>query len=186
MKGRTEAFTKDRLEQLAKDPGNVVYEYDYDTPEARLPPKTQMTMYRAVVLAFDKACREHRTATNEALREMVLGGDGGLRQFQQFQNLYPKVFAASTFRVLTQEDHTRLDKTRKVVMLGLLQRVQGKGSEEDQKSVTLEAAMKLCVRDATPEELASSSSSHYDPAALPKKLEKLDASAMGGSTVDQW
>jgi hypothetical protein len=172
MKGRTEAFTKDRLEQLAKDPGNVVYEYDYDTPEARLPPKTQMTMYRAVVLAFDKACREHRTATNEALREMVLGGDGGLRQFQ---NLYPKVFAASTFRVLTQEDHTRLDKTRKVVMLGLLQ-----------KSVTLEAAMKLCVRDATPEELASSSSSHYDPAALPKKLEKLDASAMGGSTVDQW
>lgn len=182
MKGRTEAFTEDKLEKLAADPGNVVYKYDYDKPDAKLSPAVQISMYRDIVLKFDESCIEFPRASNEALRETVLGLNTELRLFQ---HLYPKVFAMSTLRARTDEEVTRLDKTRKVVMLGLVERYKAGDDEEACKARTLEQAVKLCIREATAEELASSSATRADPKDLPAGLKALDPSALGSCTVNQ-
>ena len=182
MQGKTEAFSKARLESLAQDPLNLVYTYEYDKADTKLTPTEQIGLYRVVCTEFDHLCVLQPKATNEAMREQVMRLAPRLRLFQA---LYPKVFAMSTIRARTPVEDTRLDKTRKVVMLGLLEQRKGKDTEEDRKARTLEAAMRLCVRDATPEEMASTSATHADPSALPAALTRLDPSELGGSTVHQ-
>jgi hypothetical protein len=183
MQGRTEAFSEARLESLAEDPLNLVYRYAYDTPTTTLPPGEQIELYRATAVEFDRLCKEHPRACNEDLRERVLRSHPRLRLFQ---HLKPKVFAMCTIRVRTDGEEVRLDKTRKIVMLSLMEQHKGEGTEEDRKARALEVAMKLCVRDATPEEMASTTATHHDPALLPGgSLERLDPSALGGTTVHQ-
>jgi len=183
MQTRTTTLTEDKLQELAKDSSNRVLRYTYDKPAAIMPPDKQALLYRGIAAAFDAACMMYPDLSDDALREKVLASRPEVRTFQ---HLYPKVFACSTVRCRTPAAVARLDSVRKGTMMGIVERLKGDGTAEDQKARALEAALRLSLRPATQEELRAAGTTQVDPASLPRgALEPLSPAAFGECTVRQ-
>lgn len=184
---RTESLTADRLAELSEQPGNVVYKFSYETPEASMTPDEKIDALRTLCANFDAACEAYPKESDEALRERVLALREDLRLFQRLHN---KLFACSTVRVLDAHMEAYVDMVRKVNMYGLMLRQKGEKSEDEIAAECQYIAMKLSMRDATPEELASATRiddalEHAKAAGSTLDMSRLDRFALGPTTVHQ-
>ena len=172
---KTEQIAGSKLEQLANDSANVVYEYSHDTPEGFMEPEDQATVLRDLVATFDYFCRGNRDACDEHVREQVMTAN---KKFRTFQRLYPMVFANITVRALDAQMTDRLDKVRKLSMLFVMERWKGDGDEEQKHARAMHTAMRISMRDTKPEDLE-----HAGVADV--SMTPMSASEFGESTVKQ-
>ena len=188
---RTETVTASRLEELANTSDTTVYGYTYRVPEATLDAGTQITLYKQIVDLFDAACVEAPDLCDEGLREAVLASSD---QVQLFQRLYPKVFASSTYRALNPVMEERLDKTRKISMYMLAERLHGDGDDDERAARAMCAGMRIAMRETTEEDLKdgvqlaagpSQTPSEAEAAAALSVMTPLDRREFGDSTVKQ-
>ena len=124
-------------------------EYTYDKPEAILPPAEQLQTYCALLQAFDATCCDQPEAVDETLREYVLNRVPGARLWQR---LYAKTFATTMRRAVTAIDEAALDTDRKAIMVFLVERAKGVGTDEDKAARAQQAALRLTLRAARPED----------------------------------
>lgn len=181
IKTHTEKVTPERLSELAESKDTTVYEYTYDRPETTLDARTQITLFKAIVQMFDAACAADATACDEAIREKILKPSEDLRLFQR---LYPKVFASCTVRARNAEMEERLDKTRKISMLMLAERLQGDGDEDEKAARAMCAGMRIAMRDSIEEDFKNSEI-HQAPGEVASTMTPLDRRELGESTVKQ-
>ena len=144
LKPRTAQLTPSELEKLADTADNEVYGYVYDAPETTLPPQQQVDLFKDIVQAFDVECVRAPAASDECMREAVLHSFPARRLFQR---LYPKVFASCTFRVVNADMEERLDKTRKISMYMLAERLYGEGDDDERAARAMCAGMRISMRD---------------------------------------
>lgn len=185
MKAVTQSFTRDRLEELAKNPSNIVYEYTHDTPEDEryvLSPEDQFRVFQGMYRAFDAGASSNPTASDEALREKILSSSDLARRFQ---HAYPKVFASAMQRGKDHDDVVRIDKVRKITQAAILERWKADGTEEEKKARVMEAAMAISLREATPEEMASGPRADLAEHPELRALKPLDPGVFGECTVRQ-
>ena len=144
MELKTEQIEASRLQKLADDSSNVVYEYTHDTPSGWMPPEAQATTLRDLVASFDYICRQFRDACDEEVRERIMRGN---KKFRMFQQLYPMVFANVTVRALDDDMAERLDKIRKLSMMFIMERWKGEGDEGTRHARAMHTAMRLSMRE---------------------------------------
>ena len=181
----TEKLTAAEAQKLADDKTKTVLQYVYDTPEAILASNAQLATYCALLEAFDARCRDDAAADDETLREHVLNRVPGARLWQR---LYAKTFANTMQRATTAADEEVLDKTRKAIMVFLVERAKGAGTDEDKAARAQHAALRLALRQAKPEDYAQGQRLAAPDAALPAELESLkpmDPRELGPSAVRQ-
>jgi hypothetical protein len=181
---RTEVATKDRLAAIAAaDPSVTVYEYVTDTATEVMPADEQLYVYRSIVAAFDGATHAFPDESDEELRERVLNSSDKARKFQ---HLYAKVFASSTYRVSTDAEEERLDRTRKAIMLMMLEKVTKQGSEDEIAARVMHHSMRLAMRATTEEDRKSGTV--IDPKDRPANMPEMTPmhpSELGASSVKQ-
>ena len=183
MELKTQQIESSRLQILAEDPKNVVYEYKHDSPAGVMAPEKQATAIRDIVASFDYLCRKQPMAGDEHMRDQLMTGNPHLRWFQQ---LYPRVFASVTLRATTPDAKARLDKVRKLSMMFVMERWKGEGDEETRHARAMHTAMRLSMREATPSDLLAPGStvvSEEDEKAL--NMAPMSASEFGECTVNQ-
>jgi hypothetical protein len=187
IKSQRGKFTDAQLKELAHKPNTVVYVHKFDAPEGTMTPQQQIDVYLRITRGFDAGCKQNKHASDEALREKVLRFSEEIRKFQR---LYNKVFAQATTRARTAEEERRLDSVRKLTMHAMLERAEGKDTEEEQQARVAYNAMRLAMRPATAKELKSVGNDAIDvsdpaiPEAL-RKMKPLDPSHYGPSTIKQ-
>jgi hypothetical protein len=146
---RTEQVSASRLADIADQPDTTVYGYVYDVPSTTLRPEVQVELYRDIVAGFDDMCVRHPDLCDEGLRELILQ----TKDACLFQTLYPKVFASSTYRALCPEMEERLDKTRKISMYMLAERLHGEGDDDEKAARAMCAGMRVSMRDTRAEDI---------------------------------
>lgn len=182
MKSRTETCTKERLLELASRPDHTVYEYVNDVAEEVLPPEEQLYLYRAILVGFDAGTHAHPTESDEQLRERVLNASPNVRRFQ---HLYPKVFASSTVRVGNDKEAERLDCVRYALMLMLLEKAKGEGSEEEIAARAMHHSMRLAMRDTTEEDRQHGTVVKEGEGGVPSGMTRLRPADLGHTSVNQ-
>ena len=183
MELKTQQIEASRLQRLAQDPANVVYEYTHDSPVGVMAPEKQATALRDISASFDYLCRTQATASDEQMRDQVMTGNRHLRLFQQ---LYPMVFASVTVRATNSEAVARLDKVRKLSMMFVMERWKGEGDEETRHARAMHTAMRLSMRNATDSDRLAPGSTVVAPEdeqAL--QMSPMSASEFGACTVNQ-
>jgi hypothetical protein len=187
---RTEQLNTETLTALADNADNTVYGYAYDVPETTLDPATQVALFKDIVAAFDAYCVDEPTLCDEGLREKVLGTSPS-SPTRLFQRLYPKVFAAVTYRALSAAMEERLDKTRKINMYMLAERLYGEGDDDERAARAMCAGMRISMRDTNDDDVkdgvqldAALSSSTSTSTPTPT-LTPLDRRELGETTVHQ-
>lgn len=168
---------QDKLRELARDRANLVYEYTHDSPERVLDAGTQARLLREIVFEFDATCRANRTWEDEHIREHIMKANS---EFRTFQALYPLVFASVTYRAKNAEAVARLDKTRKLSMLFIMERWKGEGDEGERHARAMHTAMRVAMRERT---AADEGTEVTPPTDVP--MTPIDASEMGECTVNQ-
>jgi hypothetical protein len=181
MDAKTEVCTRDRLRDLADQPGVTVYEYVNDTAAEVMPADAQLYVFKAITAAFDAGVVAHPSESTEAVRERVLNASPKARKFQ---NLYPKVFASVTVRVSTDEEEERLDRVRKAVMLMILEKVTATGSEDEIAARVMHHSMRLAMRDTTAADLESGTVLNPGERGLPEMV-PMHPKELGPSSVHQ-
>ena len=179
---RTEACTKDRLRELADKPGNTVYEYVNDKADGYMAPEEQLYIYRAILVGFDAGTHAHPAESDEQLRERILDA---APQARRFQHLYPKVFANSTVRVGSDAEAERLDCVRYALMLMLVEKAKGEGSEEEIAARAMAHSMRLAMRDTTPEDRQHGTVVKEGEGGVPAQMTRLRPRDIGESSVKQ-
>lgn len=188
IKPRTAQLTPSELEKLADDADNEVYGYVYDAPETTLPPQQQVELFKDIVQAFDAECVRVPGASDECMREAVLHSFPARRLFQR---LYPKVFASCTFRVVNPDMEERLDKTRKISMYMLAERLYGEGDDDERAARAMCAGMRISMRDTREEdvkdgiELAGPGCPAEGSSSAAAAMTPLSRDEFGDSTVKQ-
>ena len=178
MELATQQIEASRLQGLADDASNVVYEYTHDEPAGVMTPEAQATSLRDIVASFDFLCRKDPDGCDEKLRDQVLTGN---RQLRMFQQLYPMVFASITVRAKTPEMVLRLDKVRKLSMMFIMERWKGDGDEETKHARAMHTAMRLSMREASASDRSAPGSVINDEI----KMTPMSASEFGECTVKQ-
>lgn len=183
IKPRTEHLSSSELEKLADNAGNEVYGYVYDAPETTLPAQQQVDLFKAIVEAFDAECVRTPNASDECMREAVLHS---FPTHRLFQRLYPKVFASCTFRVLNADMEERLDKTRKISMYMLAERLYGEGDDDERAARAMCAGMRISMRDTREDDVKDGVelTGPGDAAAI-SAMTPLRRDEFGESTVNQ-
>lgn len=148
----TETLHDKRLQDLAERDHTSVYKYTHRVAETVLQPLDQIERFRKTINGFDAGCVEFPNATNEHLRELIMRRDPTIRQFA---TLCPRTFAKSTVRVFTPRQEVDLDKLRKAVMLGLVEKAYGTGTSAEKDARVAATVMRLAMREATAQELKS-------------------------------
>ena len=178
MELKTEQIEASRLQKLAEDRSNVVYEYTHDAPGGWMAPQAQAETLRDLVASFDYLCRQKKKASDEEIRERIMQANAKFRMFQQ---LYPMVFANVTIRVLDDSMSLRLDKIRKLSMMFIVERWKGEGDDDTRHARAMHTAMRLSMREhgsadtITPEGVIASD----------VKMTPMLASEFGETTVNQ-
>ena len=192
---RTEVLDAARLAQLASEPGKMVYEFKYDTPEGSMTPAQQVSEIESIIANFDALQERFGTESTEALRERVLALSGATRQHRLFQRLYPRSFALITQRVYDASDVERLDKLRK----GLLFAAKNKEaaapdmSPEELEAGVMQTLTRLAMHPATAADAATAQRVPMQGDGLPDvdgaeripETQPLDRMELGESLVRQ-
>ena len=177
MELKTQQIESSRIQSLAEDPRNIVYEYTHDQPTRKMEPEAQATSLRDIVASFDYLCRENSDACDEQLRDQVMAGNKKLRLFQE---LYPLIFASITVRAKTPEMVLRLDKVRKLSMMFIMERWKGEGDDETKHARAMHTAMRLSMRDTVASDKTASASVVQDIRMAP-----MSVTEFGECTVKQ-
>ena len=177
MELKTQQIESSRLQSLAEDSGNVVYEYTHDQPAFTMRPEEQAASLRDIVASFDYLCRKNDDACDEQIRDQVMAGNKRLRFFQE---LYPMIFASITVRAKTPEMVVRLDKVRKLSMMFIMERWKGEGDEETKHARAMHTAMRLSMRETVASDRHASASVVEDVRMTP-----MSVTEFGECTVKQ-
>jgi len=142
-----ELFTKTKLEELASDPTNLVYEYEYDTPDNKKDSKAAMSCLTETRSIYAELRNWYPDWSDEQIREHVLLKE----HFRDFKQSHPTIFQACTSRKTTTEQFSY-----QVFMIYMLE-MQEKGlvsPEEGNQRVREFLIEKFKRGAATPEEIA--------------------------------
>ena len=181
-KATLQSLPQDKVAALAGQQGVTVYQYTHDTPAVVMDGETQAHCIRHVCEAFDAGCQANTTAGNEAIRETLMGVYPLLRVFQQ---AHPKTFASITVRVTSPEVRLRLEKARKLAMLGAVERWKGEGTEEERAARMMNIAARVSLRPTRPEDMEGGLSTQLDNVPGAPTLEPLGIDTFGGEVIHQ-
>ena len=93
-------LSEKRLQELSKDPANIVYTYEYDTPEKPKAAPEVKVYYRRLKGIYTKIRREYPGWDDSAVRDHVRETDAEMKDFEQS---HPAIFKALTDRTSKPE-----------------------------------------------------------------------------------
>jgi len=147
-----------------------------------MPPDEQIYLYRALLVGFDAGTHAHPHESDEQLRERVMNAAPNVRRFQ---HLCPRVFAASTVRVASDEEEEQLNRIRYGIMLMLAEKVGAGADEEIAAAHAMSYAMRLSMRDTTEEDKKHGTVVKEGEGGVPNGMTPLHPRDIGASSVRQ-
>lgn len=111
-------LSEERLRELAEDPTNIVYTYEYDTPDKPKAAPEVKVYYRKLKKVYARVCQEYPAWSDEAIRDHIRETNAQMKDFEQS---HPAIFKALTDRTSKPEHLKHI-----LYMVYLLEMVENK------------------------------------------------------------
>lgn len=143
------SFTREELESHATEDGNVVYEWEYDTPTKTMTPVERATAFQEIRDEYLRFRRDAPGMEDDAIRDAIQ--QAGHPIIRDFAETTTTLFERITDRTTTED---MIENYK--FMIVMRQKIEaGEFTEEGATSIVKDRVDKTTVREATAEEIAT-------------------------------